>query len=194
MGFTQCKNHQTVSQKKEFPTIPSEYLVKNSLKKTGGHREKQNAYGSGCCYNRKASRFYDHLSARLIPDSYRFYTLSKLVQIAPEAAITKAPPVDSTQKIDRKKEEANLFKRHGAIDVRVAMVNNATDMCGSLVFICIQFGKNLIILLKALFHDQAHSCQENMYLNVDQRQEYRWKVAYSLQSKGVGRKTSQNPT
>jgi hypothetical protein len=74
------------------------------------------------------------------------------------------------------------------------MVNNATDMSGSLVFICIQFGKNLIILLKALFHDQAHSCQENMYLNVDQRQEYRWKVAYSLQSKGVGRKTSQNPT
>lgn len=98
-------------------------------------------------------------------------------------------------KNDRKKEEeANLFKRHGATDVRVAMVNNATDMSGSLVFICIQFGKNLIILLKALFHDQAHSCQENMYLNVDQRQEYRWKVAYSLQSKGVGRKTSQNPT
>jgi hypothetical protein len=86
---------------------------------------------------------------------------------------------------EKKEEEVNLFKRHGATDVRVAMVNNAADMSGSLVFICIQFGKNLIILLKALFHDQAHSCQENMYLNVDQRQEYRWKVAYSLQSKEV---------
>jgi hypothetical protein len=61
MGFAQCKNHQTVFPKKKFPVIPSEYLVKNSLKKTRGHCEKQNAYGSGCCYNRKkASRFYDH--------------------------------------------------------------------------------------------------------------------------------------
>jgi len=41
MGFTQCKNHQTVSQKKEFPTIPSEYLVKNSLKKTGGQEKNK---------------------------------------------------------------------------------------------------------------------------------------------------------
>ncbi len=128
----------------------------------------------------------------------RFIQVLHFEEISPNCTRSchnkSTPPVGSTQKIDRNKEEANLFKRHGAIDVRVVMVNNATDMSGSLVFICIEFGKNLIILLKALFHYQAHSCQENMYLNVDQRQEYRWKVAYSLQSKGVGRKTSQNPT